>query len=114
VTRRESERPVITVPDDPERRVLFEEQSSATGIRWAEEYRSDLRREGRAAAGGFPGTLSEARALVSATLAPELGRRRLAALSIEEREWAARATYAAARKDWQKHGDREEELDLDD
>jgi hypothetical protein len=114
VTRRESDRPAVSLPDDPERRSLFEEHSSATGIRWSEEYRSDLRKEGRAAAGGFPGTLSEARALVTSILAAELGRRRLVALSIEEREWAARATYAAARKDWLQHGDREDEIELDD
>ena len=70
--------------------------STAAGARWAASWRDDLRKQGRPASGGWPGTLSEARAQVAAIFVRD-------ALTLQERELAARAVYAAARRDWLSH-----------
>ena len=70
------------------------------GQTWAEEWRADLRREGRPAAGGWPGTLREARVRVERFLLSEMSRRKMAAVTEAEREVAARAAYASARHEW--------------
>lgn len=69
-----------------------------SGACWAASCRDDLRREGRAAAGAWPGTLSEARARVSVLAVPW-------PLSYEERERMARLAYAAARRAWMSQRD---------
>jgi len=70
--------------------------------------RHDLREQGRRASGGWPGTISEARATVASYFSAELRERGMHSLTAEEREWTARCAYAAARRDWLDHGDREE------
>jgi hypothetical protein len=82
-------------------RRLFLEQSAVTlGRRWAEQWRDDLRREGRPAAGGWPGTLREARARVERHLRVEAANRRMPAVTDAERELLARQAYASARAEW--------------
>ena len=61
------------------------------GLAWAGEMRAALHAEGRPAAGGWPGTLSEARARVVSVV----GRQR-----DEELERFARLLYGAARDAW--------------
>jgi len=71
----------------------LDERASAHGRAWAQSVRADLQNEGRRAAGGWPGTISEARvhaerALSSRGVAPQ------------ERERLARLIYHTARDAW--------------
>lgn len=86
-----------------ERRALLEQSAVDLGLRWAEQQRQDLHREGRPAAGGWPGTLREARTRVERDILPEILRRVMAPVTIEEREQAARTAYASARSEWRRH-----------
>ena len=68
-----------------------------------------LRAEGRALAGGWPGTMSEARGWARAELTG-MG----VQPTHEELEWLARATYAQARDAWLARArDDEESVDLE-
>ena len=67
-------------PREAARRLFLERSAVTLGQTWAEEWRANLRREGRPAAGGWPGTLREARVrverfLLSRDVAPQDGRR---------------------------------------
>jgi hypothetical protein len=76
---------------------------------WADRCMVALRAEGRAVAGGWPGTLSEARGCARAQLAL-----RGARSTHEELEWLAHATYARARDAWLARArDDEESVDLE-
>lgn len=99
----------VVVPFDDARRAFLDASSVSTGTDWSVRLRTDLRREGRPAAGGFPGTMSEARACVHRSIPPMLTRAKMRALLPEEREWTARVAYAAARKDWLRHGESDED-----
>jgi hypothetical protein len=77
------------------------------GRRWAETFRAGLRQEGRAVAGGWPGTMPEARAMVRSSYSAEVSRRRAAPLTSDEIEWLARIVYASARQDWLSRAERE-------
>lgn len=90
-------------------RVAFIEQAAvALGRSWAEGRREELRREGRRAAGGWPGTMREARGCVERALPLELRGQKMAAITAEERELAARAANASARTVWLRGADPEE------
>ena len=67
----------------------------AAGKAWAVGFAEALGREGRSVAGGFPGTISEARARVVQCIA---GRPR--ALSQSELDALTRRAYDAARRFW--------------
>ncbi|MGK3986604.1 hypothetical protein WMF37_36625 [Sorangium sp. So ce291] len=85
-------------------RQRFIEQSATTlGQAWARRWRQDLHREGRPAAGGWPGTLREARTQVEITLPGEMLHRKMPAITGVERELAARTAYASARNEWRRH-----------
>ena len=88
------------VSGDPARCQVLELGTTSAGARWAASFRHELRKQGRPAAGGWPGTMSEARVHVAAYLATELRRRGMGMLTEQERELAARAVYAAARSHW--------------
>ncbi len=93
--------PVVAPKSRAEVRRLFIEQSAITlGQSWADQWRDDLRREGRPAAGGWPGTLREARVRVEHHLLAEVTRRKMSAVTEAEREVAARKAYASARAQW--------------
>jgi hypothetical protein len=92
---------VVAPKSRAELRRLFLEQSAITlGQSWADQWRDDLRREGRPAAGGWPGTLREARVRVEHHLLTEVTRRKMSAVTEAEREVAARKAYASARAQW--------------
>ena len=91
------------------RRAFIQRSATALGRSWAERWREELRREGRPAAGGWPGTLREARSRVGHELPAEMRRRQMAAITEEERELAARTVYASARTEWRAHADLETE-----
>jgi hypothetical protein len=103
------ETPVLPRIATTDRRGMFLEDSAVSlGRSWAEQWRDDLRREGRPAAGGWPGTLREARARVEQHLHAEVTRRKLAAVTAPEREFVARRAYASARAAWCQKAEPEE------
>ncbi|WP_437935026.1 hypothetical protein [Sorangium sp. So ce341] len=86
-----------------ERQQFIAQSATAVGQAWAERWRQDLHREGRPTAGGWPGTLREARTQVEIALPGELLRRKMPAITGVERELAARTAYASARDEWRRH-----------
>ncbi|EYF07679.1 hypothetical protein [Chondromyces apiculatus] len=86
-----------------ERRKFIEQRAIALGQSWAQGWRRDLQQQGRAVAGGWPGTLREARTYVERALATELRGRKMTAISTAEREAATKVAYASARNEWRKH-----------
>ena len=82
------------------RRLQLEQSAVILGRSWAVQWRDDLRREGRPAAGGWPGTLREARVRVERHFRAEAAHRRIAAVTDAEREVLARQVYASARAEW--------------
>lgn len=97
------------VPAGETRRAFLDENSASVGTDWSVALRSSLKSQGRAAAGGFPGTMSEARAYVNRSLPRALSSAAMPVLSSDEREWSARIVYASARKDWLANGARDED-----
>jgi hypothetical protein len=92
------------------RRAYLSRHAVALGRQWADETRTHLGAQGRAA-GAWPGTLSEARALVDRLLVTQVARRRLAAPTDSVRSDVARELYDAARKHWNSRRQRDEELE---
>jgi hypothetical protein len=82
------------------RKTLVSKEALDVGQRWVEALREELKREGRPVEGGWPGTLSEARARVDGSISRLLAKHRLAVLSSEELSLAARAAYDHARRTW--------------
>ena len=78
-----------------ERRLDLDDIASRVGAEWAAETARTLVRENRAAAGGWPGTLSEARVRLDARLATISSAPNAAA-----RERLVRRAYGAARIAW--------------
>lgn len=85
----------IQAPDP--RRASIVRAAKDAGARWAERQREALERDGRLPEGGWPGTLSEAKAIAASLRAS--GARQLTA---EEVAWAARETYACAKLAWRE------------
>jgi hypothetical protein len=83
-----------------ERRVVLEQGPITVGTAWARAVCDGISEEGRAIAGGWPGTLVEARARISSRLHDELLKRGMKALEPEELEHAVNATYARAKQEW--------------
>jgi hypothetical protein len=94
-------------PDD-DRLTVLERSARDIGERWARGWREELRSDDRPAAGGWPGTVAQARGRAREHLCAELARLRLASPSPEELERAARLTYARARAVWLTFAQREE------
>jgi hypothetical protein len=92
------------------RHALLERAAVAAGNDWVQRLSRELLAERRVAAGGWPGTLSEAR-----TWARSYVHRVLSELvsstpaTADELENAARATYAHARSKWLAGARREED-----
>ena len=89
------------------RRAVIDSLATALGQSWARRSREALHREGRAAAGGWPGTVGEATAYVAQALLSEQHRLPNPMLTTAERELLARAVYASARHEWLRHLDPE-------
>jgi hypothetical protein len=94
-------------PDD-DRLSVLERSARDIGEQWARGWREELRSDDRPAAGGWPGTVAQARGRAREHLCAELARLRLAGPSPEELERAARLTYARARAVWLTFAQREE------
>ena len=82
------------------RRSLLERAAVAVGENWARGWLAELGLEGRSAAGGWPGTISQARSRVRAVVTLELSRARFEPAGVEELDRTARAAYARARQVW--------------
>ncbi|WP_394848113.1 hypothetical protein LZC95_11690 [Pendulispora brunnea] len=106
-----SQQPENGEPTDPRRRVI-EESAAAVGKQWVRTWRESLRADGRRVVGGWPGTLTEARARARAYVTAELRRHSLEALSQAEFEQVARATYACARDEWSSQAEPDPDTDL--
>lgn len=104
---------VVTVEAKPRppapgvRRAVIDSLATALGQSWARRSREALHRDGRAAAGGWPGTVGEATAYVAQALLSDQYRLPTPVLTPAERELLARAVYASARHEWLRHLDPE-------
>lgn len=84
-------------------------RAELVGRIWATELRAAIVKERRRAAGGWPGTLREARTHVAVSLIPWLRSIGQSTVTSEQCEGAARVVYASARKVWLENRDAEEE-----
>jgi hypothetical protein len=92
---------VSSAEDMAERRTLLLERAAATvGETWARGWLAELGSEGRSAAGGWPGTITQARSRVRAAVTAELARARFQPAAADEVDRIARAAYARAREVW--------------
>ena len=87
---------------------LAKGRAEVVGRSWAMQLRAAMVLEKRRACGGWPGTLSEARAHVSVSLLPWLEHHGEPAVTSEQREGAARLVYASARSLWMENRETEE------
>jgi hypothetical protein len=84
----------------PARGELVAEYATKLGATWAQTLCDETRQQRRVVAGGFPGTIPEARQRVANFLRGELARLRLPPLEPEELSRAVEVAYARARRDW--------------
>lgn len=78
-------------------------QAESVGLEWAERWFDQAQREQRALVGGWPGTMSEARAHVVRAVVPWLRERgRWPAADVTNFEATARVVYATARAAWRQ------------
>ncbi len=94
-----------TSPKQLALRAALEQKAMLEGKRWAEQTRNQIHSERRAAAGGWPGTMSESRAR-AARLVVNGANKTLSS----EPEWLARVVYASAKATWLASRDVEEEV----
>ncbi|MCA9676007.1 MAG: hypothetical protein H6709_07185 [Kofleriaceae bacterium] len=83
----------------------------AAGEAWARACAHDLRTQQRSVAGGWPGTLTEARACVLAAVA---ARGASASVSIDQLRALSRTAYGVARTTWRAVCERDDEPMTDD
>lgn len=81
-------------------RTRLEQRAKIEGERWAGEVRAQILQQRRSASGGWPGTMSEARARVTEQMIAFAGSEPSGA-----RERAARALYHSARAWWLQRQD---------
>ena len=78
-------------------------QAELVGLEWAEHWFDWAEREQRTLAGGWPGTMSEARAQVVRSLVPWLRERgRWPTAEVTNFEATARVVYSTARTAWRQ------------
>ena len=83
-----------------ERRELLQQVPLRLGSTWAESLCDAVRKEGRVVAGGWPGTLLEARGRVWQQVNAELARQGMGGLTEAELTRATDTAYARAKKEW--------------
>jgi hypothetical protein len=79
---------------------MLAELPVAWGEAWATAYRAEIHAEGRRAGGGFPGTMTEARARFGSQIDPKLVAQGMQEASFTEREEGAQSLYRTARSKW--------------
>ncbi|HVH41234.1 MAG TPA: hypothetical protein VM925_02790 [Labilithrix sp.] len=82
------------------RALLLEQTALGTARDWAAAFRLELAREGRAAEGGWPGTLSEARTRAGEQFRKALAVRSMTAPAHDELDLVAKLTTEHARRAW--------------
>jgi hypothetical protein len=87
-----------TTPEELDRWQGLERLAAAEGLAWASRSCEELRQQGRSVAGGWPGTLSQARLRVRACMTGGAGVDR--ALSRDDVDWLARTIYLTAKAEW--------------
>jgi hypothetical protein len=87
-------------PVSEPRKALLNDLPLKIGTGWAEGWREEMIKQGRPIAGGWPGTIGEARARVAAHFERELRRRKMPHLTSDELATATRAAFGQARRDW--------------
>jgi len=92
-------------PNESDRRLLVERAAADVAAAWVGGLIHELRTEGRAVAGGWPGTLREGRGLVLSALAV----RGLNPTPFDELEQTVRTAYALARRKWLVCAEHEDE-----
>jgi len=85
---------------DDSRRALLDATAADVGRRLFAIHRDELSCEGRPLAGGWPGTLREARALAATVLASVFAERQLSAPTQEEIGRVVRVANHEARRAW--------------
>jgi len=98
--------PSKTVPAIKARRTLITQTATQAGRLWAAWWHEEMALQGRTVAGGWPGTLSEARERVAKAMLPQLASSGVTNLSFDENEHAALTLYAIARQQWLERRDR--------
>jgi hypothetical protein len=89
-----------SVRGEAARRTFLEREPSSVGVEWATALCETTTKEGRAVEGGWPGTLPEARSLVTSRLNDNLAARHRRPLTESELGEATNAAYARARQVW--------------
>jgi hypothetical protein len=83
-----------------DRAKLLRHYATTLGVSWARSLSDATLKAQRVLAGGFPGTVPEARWRVASALGAELARLELSPLQPDEASSAVRATYTGARREW--------------
>jgi len=99
----------VVSTEDEARRTLLVAKAAEIGRRLFAVRRREVLGEGRVIAGGWPGTVREARAVVVAALAPALAERHMSAPTNDELGWVMHAAYGEARRAWLTSIDHEED-----
>jgi hypothetical protein len=86
-------------------------QAEALGSEWAQDVRKSLGFENRPACGGWPGTLSEARARLAAIVSTWSAVSGRTTVTASEFESMAGALYASARNTWRTYAQPEKSID---
>lgn len=89
---------VSACPKELERWNGLEDRARAEGFAWVSSSCEELRQQGRPIAGGWPGTLSQARLRVRACVTG--GGPKVTALSRDDVDWLARTVYLTAKAEW--------------
>jgi hypothetical protein len=87
------------------------QRAHASGVQWAQDVQRALRLENRRAAGGWPGTMREARTRASHLLATLRADGVIA--TQEETTTLAKAVYASARSTWRANAESEDRDTVD-
>ncbi len=94
------------------RRTLLEATAADVGQRLFALRRDSIVHEGRVLAGGWPGTLREARALTIAVLASVFAQHHMSAPTEDELGWVMREAYDQARRAWLTSVDHRQEPEI--
>jgi hypothetical protein len=86
--------------EDLSRRALLERCAQGEGLLWAKQTLAGIHAQMRSVTGGWPGTVSEARARLAGYVLPALVRQGLVGATASEREQAVRCLYHSARAQW--------------
>ncbi len=85
-------------PEDLDRWDVLERLAAAEGLAWASRSCEELRQQGRSIAGGWPGTLSQARLRVRICMTARSNASPV--LTRDDLDWLARTVYLTAKAEW--------------